>query len=207
MHSPRIILRACLFLSVALPMAAGLAAPAQAQSADGLPIPPGLIITGQVFRGMAFNGYDCPTPTPCPGTSVPSIATGNDANQYLLPKYTDPSFTPGRAAVVVQTAMPTQYVRFYNPSFPANQAGNFIVGSNEVRGLTPEQVQAVMALPYTPTMETLVQVPAGTCLIIGPANPLFGQPGGAVQEFIIGAKSGRRRLRSDAAIYPPRQLH
>ena len=190
MHSQRIILRACLFLSVALPLAAGLAAPAQAQSADGLPIPPGLIITGQVFRGMAFNGYDCPTPTPCPGTSVPSIATGNDANQYLLPKYTDPSFTPGRAAVVVQTAVPTQYVRFYNPSFPANQAGNFIVGSNEVRGLTPEQVRAVMALPYTPTMETLVQVPIGTCLIIGPANPLFGQPGGAVQEFIIGASQG-----------------
>ena len=158
MHSPRIILRACLFLSVALPMAAGLAAPAQAQSADGLPIPPGLIITGQVFRGMAFNGYDCPTPTPCPGTSVPSIATGNDANQYLLPKYTDPSFTPGRAAVVVQTTVPTQYVRFYIPAFqPARR--QLHRGIERGSRANPGTSSSVMALPYMPTWKPSSRCP------------------------------------------------
>ncbi|WP_026606563.1 autotransporter outer membrane beta-barrel domain-containing protein [Methylocapsa acidiphila] len=185
-----IIQRASVIFSAVIVLAAASVDRATAQSADGLPLPPGKIIVGSVYRGTAFNGYVCPDPTPCPGTSVPSIATGVDANAYLLPKYTDPSFTPSGPAVVVLTAAPTQYVRFYNPAAGSNQIGGYIVGSNEVRGLTPEQIQNVLALSFTPTLETIVQVPAGTCLLVGPTNALYGQQGGAVQEFLVGKSQG-----------------
>ena len=70
------------------------------------------------------------------------------------------------------------------------QQGAFLVGSNEVRGLTPAQILNLLALPNMPDMLTLVQVPAGSCLLIGPAGPLFGRDGGAVQEFLIGKSGG-----------------
>ncbi|HUI21637.1 MAG TPA: autotransporter outer membrane beta-barrel domain-containing protein [Methylocella sp.] len=190
MRSSRNLQRACLLLSAVMVLAVGVAGPARAQSADGLPVPSGQIIIGPVYRGTAFNGYLCPGGVPCPGTSVPSIATGLNANNYLLPKYTDPAFVPNAPAVVALTTAPTQYVRFYNPAAGSNQIGGFLVGSNAVRGLTPAQIQNVLALSFTPTMETIVQLPAGTCLLIGPTNPLYGQQGGAVQEFLIGKSQG-----------------
>ncbi len=190
MRSSRNIQRACLLLAAVIVLAVGSAGPAPAQSADGLPLPPGQIIVGPVYRGTAFNGYVCPGAVLCPGTSVPSIATGVDANAYLFPKYFLPGYVPNAPAVVVLTTTPTQYVRFYNPAAGSGQVGGFLVGSNAVRGLTPAQIRNVLALSYTPTMETIVQVPAGTCLMIGPTNPLYGQQGGAVQEFLIGKSQG-----------------
>ena len=89
----------------------------------------------------------------------------------------------------MQTTAPTQYVRFYTQGVTSQQ-GAFLVGSNEVRGLTPAQILNLLALPYMPDMLTLVQAPAGTCLLIGPAGPLFGHDGGAVQEFLIGKSGG-----------------
>ncbi len=186
MHSSCIVSRACLLLFAAAGQVAGLAGPASAQSADELPLPPGQIVTGPVYRGPAA----CPSSDPsCPGTSVPSIATGIDANAYIFPKYSDPSFVTAAPAAVVLTTAPTQYVRFYTQGVTSQQ-GAFLVGSNEVRGLTPTQIRNMLALPNLPDMETLVQVPAGTCLLIGPAGPLYGQQGGAEQEFMVGKSGG-----------------
>ena len=182
MYRPRISSRTCLFLFTALTFLAGPGSPVAAQSLDGLPLPPGQIITGPVYRGVAFGGDA--------GTSVPEISNGTEADSYVFPKYSLPPFVPAASAIVVQTSVPTQWVRFFNPNAGSGQVGGFIAGSNVVRGLTPEQVQAVLALSYTPTMETLVQVPAGTCLLIGSGNSLWGQPGGPPQEFLIGASGG-----------------
>jgi len=186
----RAVRRARVF-AVVVALAGGYAGDARSQTGSGLPLPPGQVIVGPVYRGLPFSGSNCPpgSMTSCVGTSVPSITTGVNADAYLFPKYSDPPFTPGASALVVQTTAPTQYVRFYLPG-TAGAVGGFIVGSNEVRGLTATQIQSVLALPYTPTMETLVQVPAGTCLLVGPANPLYGQPGGAVQEFLVGRSQG-----------------
>ena len=184
-------LRRATVFALAVALAGGYTSNARSQAESGLPLPPGQIIVGPVYRGLPFSGSNCPpgSMTSCVGTSVPSITTGVNADAYLFPKYSDPPFTPGAAALVVQTTAPTQYVRFYLPG-TSGAVGSFIVGSNEVRGLTAAQIQSALALPYTPTMETLVQVPAGTCLLVGPANPLFGQPGGAVQEFLVGKSQG-----------------
>jgi len=171
--------RSACVLGAAVALAGGDAGDARSQN---LPLPPGQLIVGPVYRGPPA----CPNPL-CYGTSVPSIATGDDANLYLSLKYSVPPYTPGTSAAVVQTTAPTQYVRFY---LPGGAVGGFIVGSNEVRGLTPTQIQNVLALQNTPTMETLVQVPAGTCLLVGPVNPNFGQQGGAIQEFLVGKSQG-----------------
>ena len=62
------------------------------------------------------------------------------------------------SAAVVLTTAPTQYVRFYTQGVTSQQ-GAFLVGSNEVRGLTPTQIRNVLALPNLPDMETLVRCP------------------------------------------------
>jgi outer membrane autotransporter protein len=126
---------------------------------------------------------------------VPSITNGVEANNFLLTRINTPttlSFINATTsqAVAILTTAPVQYVRFYAPP-ASNQAGAFIVPSNQVRGLTAAQIRDVLALPFVPTMQTLVQVPAGSCLVIGTAGPILTPPnvwgnGGAVQVYLVG---------------------
>ncbi len=164
---------------------AAFTGPALAQTG---PLPPGQIVVGPVARGQSFTSVGQQ------GTTFPSIANGIDANDYLglLITPTTLSFVNSAAspAVAVLTTAPTQYVRFYTPG-SSNQAGSFVVGSNQVRGLTATQIRDVIALPFVPTMQTVVQLPAGTCLLIGTAGSILTPPtvwgkGGAVQEYLIG---------------------
>jgi outer membrane autotransporter protein len=167
-----------------------VAGPAKAQSlADSLPLPPGQIIAGPVFRSN--------------GTSVPSIATGADANSFIGSVPPTESFTPGAPSVVVRTSAPTQYVRVYTAGV-TNPFGGFIAGSNATRGRDATQIRDVLALPFMPDSLSIVQVPAGTCMIVGQAAPILGNfaasppaiptsgpwgHGGAIQESLIGTSS------------------
>ena len=162
----------------------------QAQTVlDGLPLPPGEVITGPIFRRN--------------GTFVPSISTGTDANTYLNLGPPTESFTPSATAVVVRTSVPVQFVRAYTAGV-TNAVGGFIVGSNAVRELGAAQIRDVLALPYLPDSLTIVQIPAGTCLIIGQAAPILGNfaanppsiptpgpwgHGGVTQEYLAGVSS------------------
>ncbi len=163
---------------------------AQGQTASsGLPLPPGDIITGPIF---------CRN-----GTTVPSISTGADANTYLNLSPPTESFTPSTPALVVRTTAPTQYVRAFAAGV-TNAVGGFIAGSNAVRGLNAAQMRDVLALPYLPNSLTIVQVPAGTCMIVGQAAPIMGNfaanppsiptpgpwgHGGVIQEDLVGVSS------------------
>jgi outer membrane autotransporter protein len=164
---------------------ASFTGPALAQTG---PLPPGEIVTGPVVRGQSFASVGQQ------GTTVPSIVNGIDANVFLGPLISPTTlpFTNSAtsSAVATFTTAPTQYVRFYTPG-SSNQAGSFVVGSNQVRGLTPAQIRDVLALPVLPTMQTVVQLPAGTCLLIGTAGSILTPPavwgnGGAVQTYLIG---------------------
>ncbi|WP_315705142.1 MULTISPECIES: autotransporter domain-containing protein [unclassified Bradyrhizobium] len=156
-------------------------------------LPPGQIVFGPVVRGQSFFRLGLQ------GTAVPEIINGYEANNFLDGLITPSTLsfvnTTGSQAAVVLTAVPTQFVRFYAPNAGIGQIGNFIVGTNAVRGLTPEQIRDLLALPAVPTMQTLVQVPAGTCLLFGTAGAILNSQapplgvwghGGAVQEYIIG---------------------
>ncbi len=190
-----VIRRNYLLLCAALLLAADFPLSASAQS-GWLPLPPGPIIAGTVFRRD--------------GTSVPSIVDGSQANAYLY-QTTEPfSFAMAAPSAVVRTSAPTQYVRFYSPvgaaatgNAGASQAlGSFVATSNVVRGLTPAQIKDVLALPWEPEMITIVKVPAGTCILVGWGGPVLGSfpgvpgpsgyppgpwgHGGPPQEYLIG---------------------
>ncbi len=126
---------------------------------SSLPLAPGDIITGPVFRRN--------------GTSVPSISSGADANTYLNLGPPTESFTPSAPAVVIRTAVPTQYVRVFTAGV-TNPVGGFIAGSNAVRGLNAAQIRDVLALPNLPDSITIVQIPASTCMIVGQAASILG---------------------------------
>lgn len=136
----------------------GDAANAQ-QVVGGMIVPDGLVVTGPVFRRN--------------GTSVPSIATGADANAYIFSTPPTASFLPNSPATVVLTSVPTLYARVYTQGI-TNPVGGFIAPSNTIRGLDVHQIRDVLALPYLPDSLTLVQVPAGTCILFGTAAPITG---------------------------------
>jgi outer membrane autotransporter protein len=181
----------CLTLGILILLAMiGLTDVAQAQTATvGLPLPPGDIITGPIFRRN--------------GTSVPSISTGADANTYLSLAPPTESFTLSAPTVVIRTSVPTQYVRAFTAGV-TNPVGGFIAGSNAVRGLNAAQIRDVLALPFQPDSLTIVQIPDSTCMIVGQAAPILGNfaanppsiptpgpwgRGGIIQEDLIGVTS------------------
>ncbi|WP_421999580.1 autotransporter outer membrane beta-barrel domain-containing protein [Reyranella sp.] len=129
------------------------------QVVGGMILPDGQVVTGPVYRRN--------------GTTVPSITTGAGANLYIGSVPPTASFVAGAPAAVVRTSVPTLYVRVYTAGV-TNPVGGFIAPSNTIRGLTEAQVRDVLALPYLPNSLTLVQVPAGTCILFGQAAPITG---------------------------------
>jgi hypothetical protein len=87
--------RVCLLLCGIMALAGGVTEQTLAQS---LPLPPGEIIIGPVFRRN--------------GSSVSSITTGSGANLYIGSVPPTQSFVNSATADVVRTAVPTQFVRF-----------------------------------------------------------------------------------------------
>src|SRR5262245_58725797 len=159
------------------------------QVVGGMIVPNGEVVNGPVFRRN--------------GTFVPSITTGADANAYIVSTPPTQSFVNNASAVVIRTTVPSLYVRVYTEGV-TNPVGGFIAPANAIRGLTPEQVRDVLALPFLPNSLTLVQVPAGTCVLYGQAAPIVGNfaasppaiptpgpwgRGGALQGSLIGVSS------------------
>lgn len=171
-------------LTAAAVLAGGDVREAWSQAGSSLPLPPGTIVTGTVYK----------PPFECAPSSVPSITTGADANAYILPSSCSavPSFVANAPAAMVVTSEPTQYVRFYCPTCsPASVANRpFMADASTVRGLTPAQIMDVLALPTLPTMEAIVLVPAGSCVLVGTGAPAFGGTGGPAQEWAAGTPSG-----------------
>lgn len=176
LHSKR---SALLFIAVVV-LAAGDVKEAWPQTGSGLPLPPGNVVTGQVSK----------PPFTCPPNFVPQITSGAEANAYILPTEckAEPSFVANVPADMVVTSAPTQYVRVFLPPSVANRP--FMVDPSTIRGLTPAQIQDVLALPAVPTMQAIVLVPAGSCVLVGQGAPAFGGRGGPAQEFFAGTPTG-----------------
>ena len=104
---------------------------------------------------------------------VASITTGHDANIYLNMLPPKGPFDETQPAGVIRTTEPVEYyVRMYTPG-SSNAGGPWIMRASTVRGLTPEQLRDRFALPFPVTYITNVLVPAGTCLMNGPAGPIL----------------------------------
>ncbi|MCF3934377.1 autotransporter outer membrane beta-barrel domain-containing protein [Acuticoccus sp. M5D2P5] len=142
----------------------GLPSPGLAQTVvGGLPLPAGEVVDGRIYR--------------VDGTFVPRIRNGTDANTYVRAEPPTLSFVGNKAARVIRTTEATQFVRFYAPDAPnggSGPVGGFLAGSNVVRGLNAAQIKNVLALPFAPTNYTLVNVPAGTCILAAHGAPIVG---------------------------------
>jgi outer membrane autotransporter protein len=164
-------------------LAVGCAAPALAQM---LPLPPGDVVSGLVYRRD--------------GSSVPFVRTGVDANAYIFSTAPTESFVNSAQAAVVRTTADTQYGRVYTEG-TTRPVGGFIAGSDTVRGLTAAEIKDKLALPYLPDSLTIVRVPAGTCILTGSGAPILGNfpanppsipvggpwgSGGTAQSLLIG---------------------
>ena len=167
--------------------------PALAQQVvGGMVVPNGQVLTGPVFSST-INQFV-------------TVTTGVDANFFINSVPPTQSFTNNLPATVVRTSVATQYVRAFTSGGVTSAAGGFIAASNSIRGLTSAQVRDVLALPFAPDSLTIVNVPAGTCVLYGNAAPINtsfapkGPPnaiptpgpwgnGGALQVFLIGANA------------------
>lgn len=127
--------------------------------AQTLPLPPGDVVSGLVYRRD--------------GTSVPFVRTGADANAYIFSTAPTESFVNSAPAAVVRTTADTQYVRVYTEG-TTRPVGGFIAGSDTVRGMTAAEIKDRVALPYLPDSLTIVRVPAGTCILTGTGAPILG---------------------------------
>lgn len=198
-------------------LAIGCAAPALAQT---LPLPPGDVLSGLVYRRD--------------GSSVPFVRTGADANAYIFSTAPTESFVNSAPAAVVRTTADTQYVRVYTEG-TTRPVGGFIAGSDTVRGMTAAEIKDRLALPYLPDSLTIVRVPAGTCILTGSGAPILGNfpanppsipvggpwgSGGTAQSLLIGrtddsncanpqflpsdAYANRQLIGDKALVYAPR---
>ena len=155
-------------------------------------LPNGQVLTGPVFSSTIKQFV--------------TITTGADANRFIDSVPPTQSFTNNLPAAVVRTSVATQYVRAFTSGGVTNAAGGFVAASNSIRGLTAAQVRDVLALPFAPNSLTIVNIPAGTCVLYGNAAPIntsfaprpapnpiptpgpWGN-GGALQVFLIGANA------------------
>ena len=177
MWSARIALAGCIAFGLGLAVGTGGA------SAGPLPLPPGEIVKGTVFK----------QPFQCPPDFVPQIENGADANAYICGSPPTLSFVPGAPAAMVVTSEPTQYVRVYCPECtpPSLPNRSFMAEPSIIRGMTPEEIRDVLALPAVPSMITIVTVPVGTCVLVAKGAAVEGWgKGGTAQAYAAGTPSG-----------------
>ena len=108
------------------------------------------------------------------------VANGENLAELVAPYRGDTLVAEAR------TTQPLRLVRFYNPAAKAAQTGGFMTILDQVRGLTPQQIQDVLSLQYSPTMVTDVNVPVGTNIAIGTTSAVFGDAGGGLQVELLG---------------------
>ena len=177
MWSARIALAGCIAFGLVLAVGTSGA------SAGPLPLPPGEIVNGTVYK----------QPFQCPPDFVPQIENGADANAYICGSPPTLSFVPHAPAAMVVTSEPPQYVRVYCPECtpPSLPNRSFMAEPSIIRGMTPEEIRDVLALPAVPSMITIVTVPVGTCVLVAKGAAIEGWgKGGTAQAYAAGTPSG-----------------
>ena len=74
----------------------------------------------------------------------------------------------------------TKFVRVYD-GVNSNLEGGWVMRAEDIRGLTPKEIQAKFALEYEPKFIGEVELKAGDTIRLGEAGPNFGFDGGGIQ--------------------------
>jgi len=103
-----------------------------------------------------------------------------------------PPYVPNTQIVTVQTTQPETFVRVYvQEANKSELAGSWMMRSEDIAGLTPEQIASKYALPQVPTHVVDVRVPPGNSLRASVANDvqikqgLGGNGGGGGVQFEV----------------------
>ncbi|QMV42441.1 RHS repeat-associated core domain-containing protein [Cohnella cholangitidis] len=139
-----------------------------------------LKISGPTVRGMGNLKYKKISETPA-----------EDVNKWWKEEmgYSKPPYKPGTLAQEIELTEKSTFVRVYDGE-NSGMYGGWFMKADDIKGLTPSQIQDKFALPTTPKFVADVELDAGTRIRTGTANPLFGFEGGGQQFDLMGQRVG-----------------
>ena len=123
------------------------------------------------------------------------IFTAEETNQWFIdnvkPDY-KPPYKPGTLVKEIELTENTTFVRVYdNMPDGSGMYGSWVMKADDIKGLTPLEIQNKFALPNTPKYVCDVELEVGTHIRVGEVNPLDGWGnGGGTQYDLIGQRIG-----------------
>ncbi|MBC1726186.1 hypothetical protein HB981_06660 [Listeria seeligeri] len=101
-------------------------------------------------------------------------------NWWRKQGYDQPPYTPKTVVQEITLLEDTKFVRVYD-GVESGLYGGWVMRAEDVKGLTPLQIQEKFALPQLPEFIGEVTLPKGSTIRAGEVNPLFGSKGGGFQ--------------------------
>ena len=103
--------------------------------------------------------------------------------------YDRPPYTPKTVVQDITLDCDTIFVRVYDGNISGLRGGR-VMCAEDIKGLTPEQIQQKFALPSTPKYIGEVKLKAGSNIRMGEVNPNYGFNGGGIQFDLKGQYIG-----------------
>ena len=103
--------------------------------------------------------------------------------------YDRPPYTPKTVVQDITLDCDTIFVRVYDGNI-SGLRGGWVMCAEDIKGLTPEQIQQKFALPSTPKYIGEVKLKAGSNIRTGEVNPNYGFNGGGIQFDLKGQYIG-----------------
>ena len=103
--------------------------------------------------------------------------------------YDRPPYTPKTVVQDITLDCDTIFVRVYDGNI-SGLRGGWVMCAEDIKGLTPEQIQQKFALPSTPKYIGEVKLKAGSNIRMGEVNPNYGFNGGGIQFDLKGQYIG-----------------
>ena len=103
--------------------------------------------------------------------------------------YDRPPYTPKTVVQDITLDCDTIFVRVYDGNI-SGLRGGWVMCAEDIKGLTPEQIQQKFALPSTPKYIGEVKLKAGSNIRMGEVNPKYGFNGGGIQFDLKGQYIG-----------------
>jgi len=121
--------------------------------------------------------------------------TAEETNQWFIDNVKSdykPPYKPGTLVKEIELIENTTFVRVYD-KMPEGSGmyGSWVMKADDIKGLTPLEIQNKFALPSIPKYVCNVELEAGTHIRVGEVNPLDGWGnGGGTQYDLIGQRIG-----------------
>lgn len=122
--------------------------------------------------------------------SINKYESAESVNDWWSSKgYDKPPYTPKTVVQDIKLNEDTVFVRVYDNDV-SGLKGGWVMRPEDIRGLTPSQIQEKFALPATPKYIGEVKIGAGNNLRMGEVNPNYGFKGGGIQFDLKGQYIG-----------------